>query len=74
MFEHDQEIVSSLLSKNDNFKRLYDKHNIIKKTVNEANQGRVGIDQPSLETLKKAKLDLKDRMSSIIENYRHSLA
>jgi len=74
MFEHDQEIVNSLLNKNDNFKRLYEKHSVIKSTVKKANEGNGGIDQLSLEELKKEKLDLKDRMSLMIENYRHTLA
>jgi uncharacterized protein len=73
MFENDQEIVDSLLNKNKDFKRLYDKHSILKNTVKEANEGHVDIDQLSLEELKKTKLNLKDRMSTIIEDYRHSL-
>jgi uncharacterized protein len=74
MFEYDKKIVNSLLNKNTSFKRLYDKHSELKNTVNEANAGNVGIDQLSLETLKKTKLNLKDRMALIIENYRHSNA
>ena len=70
MFEHDQEIVKSLLSENNNFKRLYDKHNILKSTVRDANNGNVNIDQLSLEEIKKEKLLLKDRMSSMIEDHR----
>lgn len=74
MFEYDQEIVNSLLNRNNEFKRLYDKHNILKNTVREANEGNAGIDQLSIEELKKAKLNLKDRMTLMIENYRHSQA
>lgn len=69
MFEYDQEIVNSLLN-NSNFRRLYDKHNLLKDAVAEANEGNVGMDQLSLEELKKAKLDLKDRMSLMIESYK----
>ncbi len=72
MFEEDQEIVNSLLNENNDFRRLYDKHNLLKNTVKEANEGNVGMDQLSLEELKKAKLNLKDRMSFIIENHKHS--
>jgi uncharacterized protein len=74
MFEHDQEIVKSLLSKNNNFKRLYDKHNVLKTRVKDANEGNVSIDQLSLEEIKKEKLLLKDRMSSMIENHRQNHA
>ncbi|MBL1143244.1 MAG: YdcH family protein [Proteobacteria bacterium] len=73
MFENDQEIVNSLLNNNNNFKRLYDKHTKIKNTVKEANEGNVAIEQLSLEELKKTKLELKDRMSFIIESYRHNM-
>ena len=74
MFEHDQEIVNSLLNENNDFKRLYEKHNILKSTVREANEGNISIDHFSLEGLKKEKLNLKDRMSAMIENRRHNNA
>lgn len=74
MFEHDQEIVNSLLDENKDFKRLYEKHNVIKDTVKEANENKLQVDQLSLEGLKKEKLILKDRMATIIENYKLSHA
>ena len=74
MFEHDQEIVNSLLNENDSFKRIYEKHSILKNTVKEANEGNINYDQFSLEGLKKEKLILKDRMFAMIEDYRHSHA
>ena len=74
MFEQDQEIVNSLLNENNNFKRLYEKHSVLKNTVREANEGNINYDQLSLEGLKKEKLILKDRMFAMIENYRHSHA
>jgi len=70
MFEYDQEIVNTLINKNNDFKRLFDKHSSLKGTVREMNEGNIGIDQLSLEKLKKTKLKLKDRMSLIIENHR----
>ena len=72
MFEHDQEVVNSLLSGDNNFRRLYDKHAVLKSKVREANEGSIGVDEFSLEELKKEKLNLKDRMSEIIEDYKHS--
>lgn len=74
MFEHDQEIVNSLLSENNDFKRLYEKHNVLKNTVKDANDKNLKVDQLSLEGLKKEKLILKDRMASIIEDYKHDHA
>ena len=74
MFENDQEIVNALLNNNKDFKRLYDKHSILKNTVKEANEGNVSMDQFSLEELKKAKLDLKDRMSFMILSHKQGHA
>ena len=68
MFEHDQEVVNSLLSENNDFKRLYDKHNVLKNTVKDVNDKNLKVDQLSLEGLKKEKLILKDRMATIIED------
>ncbi|OGT63963.1 MAG: hypothetical protein A3I13_05080 [Gammaproteobacteria bacterium RIFCSPLOWO2_02_FULL_47_50] len=72
MFEHDQHIVNSLLSENNDFKRLYDKHDMLKQRVNEVNAGVVPMDDFSLEKIKKEKLMLKDRMAHMIEDYRQT--
>lgn len=71
MFEHDMQIVTSLLQENDEFKRLYSKHGELKQRVNEANLGVMPLDDFSLEKMKKEKLLLKDRMAQMIESYRH---
>ena len=72
MFENDQEIVNALLNNNKDFRRLYDKHSVLKNTVKEVNDGNVSMDQLSLEELKKAKLNLKDRMSLMILNHKQN--
>ncbi len=72
MFENDQEIVKFLLNESNDFKRLYDKHGNIKKKVQEANEGNLGVEDDVLESLKKEKLFLKDRMSLMIEDYRRN--
>ena len=74
MFENDQEIVNALLNNNKDFKRLYDKHSVLKNTVQQANDGNVSMDQFSLEELKKAKLSLKDRMSFMILSHKQGHA
>jgi hypothetical protein len=74
MFEHDQEIVNSLLNEDDNFKRLFEKHSQLKQRVREANLGMQPMDDFTLEKLKKEKLLIKDRMASIIANYRQAHA
>ncbi len=72
MFEYDQQIVESLLSENNDFKRLYEKHHSLKQHVSEANSGNINIDQMELENLKKEKLLLKDQMAGMIEDYRRA--
>ncbi len=72
MFEHDQHIVNSLLSENNDFKRLYDKHDMLKQRVKEVNAGVVPMDDLSLEKIKKEKLMIKDRMAHMIEDYRQT--
>ena len=70
MFDQDKELVTNLLEESDDFRRLYDKHTTLKKTVQQANEGDIGIDEFELEHLKKEKLQLKDKMSEMIEDYR----
>ena len=74
MFEHDQEIVNSLLSEDADFKRLYEKHGQLKQKVRDANLGENPMDDFTLENLKKEKLQLKDRMAVKIANYRQAHA
>ena len=70
MFDHDQELVAHLLKESNDFRRLYDKHDSLKKTVEKVNEGDLSIDEFELENLKKEKLYLKDMMSQMIEQYR----
>lgn len=74
MFEHDQEIVNSLLSEDEDFKRLYEKHGKLKQKVREANIGTEPMDDFTLENLKKEKLLIKDRMAAKIASYRQAHA
>ena len=74
MFEYDQEIVDSLLNENEGFKRLYNKHGELKQRVKEANLTTEAIEGYSLESLKKEKLFLKDKMAAMINQYRETHA
>jgi|TARA_B110000091_G_C13607690_1_gene387412 uncharacterized protein YdcH (DUF465 family) len=74
MFEYDQKIVNSLLNENNDFKRLFEKHNILKSTIKDANEKNIKVNRFSLEGLKKEKLILKDKMSTMIEIYKQNLA
>ena len=74
MFEYDQEIVEALLSENDDFKRMYQKHGELKDRVHGAHTGTSAMDDFSLENIKKEKLMLKDRMAAMIEDYKREHA
>lgn len=74
MFEFDQQIVDSLLSENIDFKRLYEKHDMLNQQVDEINSGNQTTDDVTLEKMKKEKLLLRDRMSLMIEDYKRQHA
>ena len=69
MFENDQGTVDTLLSQNDEFRRLYDKHTVLKSQVQDANGGAISMEQLAHEELKKEKLSLKDQMAVMIKDY-----
>ena len=70
MFEHQQETVQELLSDNDEFRRLFEKHQDLHKQVHEAEIGAAPMDDLSLVRLKKEKLLAKDRMARILSTYQ----
>ena len=70
MFEHEQETVQELLSDNDEFRRLFEKHQDLHKQVHEAEIGAAPMDDLSLVRLKKEKLLAKDRMARILTPYQ----
>jgi uncharacterized protein YdcH (DUF465 family) len=63
-----------VLSESDTFRRLYDKHIVLKSRVKDANGGVISMEQLALEKLKKEKLSLKDQMVVMIKNYHSSHA
>ena len=70
MFEFDQDAVDALLVDSAQFRRLYDKHAMLKSRISEGNRRAVTIDPLDLEGLKKTRLQLKDRMAEMIRDYR----
>lgn len=69
MFENDQDTVDELLISSSEFRRLYDKHAVLKTRVQDATGGSSGADQLDIEALKKEKLSLKDKMADIIKTH-----
>lgn len=74
MFEFEQEVVKTLVSTNDAFKRLYEKHQMLKEKVRAAHSGVLALDDVTLENLKKEKLRLKDKMAVMISQYQRHQA
>ena len=70
MFEFEQDAVDALLVDSAQFRRLYDKYSTLKTQVHDAHAKQVVMDQIDLESLKKEKLHLKDRMAVMIKEYR----
>jgi uncharacterized protein YdcH (DUF465 family) len=70
MFEHEKETVQELLSDNDEFRRLFEKHQDLHKQVHQAEIGAAPMDDLSLVRLKKEKLLAKDRMARIMSTYQ----
>ena len=70
MFEHDTEIVNHLLSDNQKFQQLYNRHNELKEKVHDAEIGVLPLDDLALGEMKKEKLLTKDKMAVLIEDYR----
>ncbi len=74
MFEFEQDIVDTLLNEDEDFKRTHEKYIELKQQVKDANQGANVLDELSIESLKKEKLLLKDRMAVTITEYRQAHA
>ena len=69
MFENQQDTVDALILKSEQFRRLYDKHAVVKTQVTQALNGDVALEDLNLEQLKKQKLHLKDQMAVLIKDY-----
>ena len=70
MFEFDQEVVQNLLTENNDFKRLYEKHGKLKQQVEDIYNSSDRPDDITLGKLKKEKLQVKDKLATYIESHR----
>lgn len=67
MFEHRQDQMDHLMKENDNFRRLYNRHQALDKQVAEAEMGRAPLDDLALNKLKKEKLLAKDKLAHLMD-------
>ena len=74
MFEYDQAIVQALLSDSEEFQGLYRRHHDLKEKVRDAEIGVLPLDDLTLGAMKKEKLQAKDLMAAMINDYRRDHA
>lgn len=73
MFEHEQEIVSKLLTDNSQFRSLYNRHLLLKQQVKDAETGATATDHFHLGEMKKEKLLAKDKMAAMIVQHQREV-
>ena len=67
MFEHRQETMQKLLKENEDFRRLYNRHQELDKRVTAAEVGTAPMEDLALMKLKKEKLHAKDQLARMME-------
>lgn len=67
MFEHRQETMQKLLRENEDFRRLYNRHQELDKRVTAAEVGTAPMEDLALMKLKKEKLHAKDQLARMMD-------
>ena len=72
----DEEIKEHLTSSNPDFRNLVEQHHSLERELRELTEQAHITDQQQIDrvTLKKRKLNLKDQMNRMIQEYRHGQA
>ncbi len=70
MFEHHQEEMEKLMKENEDFLRIYNRHQELDKRVAAAETGTAPMEDLALTQLKKEKLWAKDRLARIMDEYQ----
>ena len=63
MFEHRQNKLDELIKENEDFRRIYDRHQELDKRVTAAELGTAPMEDLALNQLKKEKLWVKDKLA-----------
>ena len=67
MFEHRQDLMEKLMKENEDFRRIFNRHQDLAKRVSEAELGTAPLEDLALNQLKKEKLWAKDKLARIME-------
>jgi uncharacterized protein YdcH (DUF465 family) len=67
MFEHRQNIMDSLMKGNEDFRRIYNRHQALDKQVSAAEAGTSPLEDLALNKLKKEKLWAKDKLATYMD-------
>jgi uncharacterized protein YdcH (DUF465 family) len=70
MFEHHQEEMEKLMKENEDFLRIYNRHQELDKKVTAAEIGTAPMEDLALNKLKKEKLRAKDQLARIMTEAR----
>ena len=67
MFEHRQDLMDELMKDNEDFRRIYNRHQQLDKRVTAAEMGTAPMDDMALNKLKKEKLWAKDKLAIFMD-------
>jgi len=70
MFEHHQQEMEKLMKENEDFLRIYNRHQELDKRVSAAETGTAPMEDLALNQLKKEKLWAKDQLARIMDSAR----
>jgi hypothetical protein len=70
MFEHHQQEMEILMKENEDFLRIYNRHQELDKKVSAAETGTAPMEDLALNQLKKEKLWAKDQLARIMDSNR----
>jgi uncharacterized protein len=70
MFEHHQQEMEKLMKENEDFLRIYNRHQELDKRVSAAETGTAPMEDLALNQLKKEKLWAKDKLARIMDSNR----
>jgi uncharacterized protein YdcH (DUF465 family) len=68
MFEHRQDLMEKLMKENEDFRRIFNRHQELDKRVSEAELGTAPMEDLALNKLKKEKLWAKDRLAQLMDS------